>query len=385
MRQKLAPYYKHKINESIILWFKGSNKYLVLDTKTNALIDCFLESKDYNSFHKIINTRDTFSKEVSRVFFSEIETLLTSVHTTEAIEESELFKNSISVLDLDKTYIAIFYNFNDKIIKVCYESSIEQGLIHPQFSYLEIEEPESKPDSVFYINSINNRLNLFKNNSLLGSYKKTDYHLLQGKFAIELSFELTQTTESDWLATFHASAISNNSEAIMLIGESGKGKSTLSTILMDHGYNLISDDFTPMLSKSQHIYPYPSAISIKKNAFDLIDSLSERIQYNTFQSPNSRKGVLKYVTPINFVKTPLPCSKIVLVNYEKDSEVSLDTLKIEEALNVLIPDSWISPLPEHAKRFMNWLDSCHFYKLTYCDTEAAIFEFETLLKPLSLN
>lgn len=385
MKKKLAPYYKHNIDGFTILWFKGSNKYLVLDEKTDAVIDTFLKSRNYSDFHNIINTRDTYSKDVSRVFFSEIETLLTSVNLTEPIGQSEFIKHSISVLDLDTPYIPIFYNFNGKIIKVCYSSLSEQLFIHPQFSYLEIKDPTTKPDCVFHINSLNNRLNLFKNNSFLGSYNKADYHLLQGKFAIELICELTLTNESDWLATFHASTVSNDSEAVMLIGESGKGKSTLSTILMDYGYNLLTDDFTPMLAKSLNIHSYPSAISIKKKAFDLIASLSERIQYNTFQSPNSRKGLLKYVTPINEINKPLPCSTIVLVNYVQDAEASLETLGIDEALNALIPDSWISPLPEHALAFINWLKTCHFYKLTYSNTNDAISLFESLLKLTGKN
>jgi hypothetical protein len=256
-----------------------------------------------------------------------------------------------------------------------------QQFIHPQFSYLEVKQPKGKPDCVFHINSINNQLHLFNNESLLGSYNNADYHLLQGKFAIELICKLTLTTESDWLATFHASAISNKSEAIMLIGESGSGKSTLSTLLMNHGFDLLSDDFTPMLAKSHHIHPYPSAISIKKNAFPLVDSLSKSLEYKTFKSPNNQKGLLRYVTPNNVSKKSLPCSKIILVNYERDSEVSLDTLHIREALNVLIPDSWISPKLEHVKSFMNWLEGCNFYKLTYSDTNSAISMFETLLQP----
>jgi hypothetical protein len=385
LKKKLAPYYKHNIDGFTILWFKGSNKYLVLDEKINTVIDTFLKSRNYSDFHNIINTRDTFSKDVSRVFFSEIETLLRTFNTTENTTLSEKFKNSILDFDLDKPYISISYNFNGKIIKICYQSSLELHYIHPQFAYLEIEEPITKPDCIFYIISKNDCLLLFKNHLLLGSFNSADYHLLQGKLAIELVCELTLTNESDWLATFHASTVSNDSEAVMLIGESGKGKSTLSTILMDYGYNLLTDDFTPMLAKSLNIHSYPSAISIKKKAFDLIASLSERIQYYTFQSPNSRKGLLKYVTPINEINKPLPCSTIVLVNYVQDAEASLDALGIDEALNALIPDSWISPLPEHAQAFINWLKTCHFYKLTYSNTNDAISIFESLLKLTGKN
>ncbi|MCX7548850.1 hypothetical protein OS188_12895 [Xanthomarina sp. F1114] len=378
MKTILAPNYVHHTHDVVILWFQVSNKYLVLNDHIYTLLDCFLQSKDYSHFHQLINTGEPISGEVSGVLFSEIESLLTSVHS---IDPEENKVSEVSVLDSEFPFISIFYNFNGVIIQVCYQSENEQRLIHPQFSYLEIEAPQINADCVFHISSSNHLLHLFKSNHFLESYSTQAYHLLQGKFAIELLCTLTQTKESDWLASFHASTISNNSEAVMLIGESGKGKSTLSAILMDYGFNLLTDDLSPMLAKTQQIHHFPSAISIKKNAFSLIDSLSERIKYRTFQSPNSHKGLLKYVTPVNSDIKPLPCSKIVLVNYEADSEASLDTLPIEEALNALIPDSWISPHPEHVRIFMDWLDSCSFYKLTYSETDAVISKFETLLRP----
>ena len=89
---------------------------------------------------------------------------------------------------------------------------------------------------------------------------------------MELLCLLTHKKEHDWLGTFHASTIANNKEAIMLIGASGRGKSTLSALLMANGFNLIADDFTPVLAKTQTIYNYPSAISIKEGAFKTLES-----------------------------------------------------------------------------------------------------------------
>ncbi len=140
MKSNLAPDYKHKVKGIILLWFKISNKYLVLEDKIYSLLDSFIESINYKQFHDNINTRDTLSIEESRVFFSEIETLLISVNSIEE-KENKIHENSNSFLDLDKPFISVFYNFNGTLIKVCYQSQSEQSLIHPQFSHLEIQNP----------------------------------------------------------------------------------------------------------------------------------------------------------------------------------------------------------------------------------------------------
>jgi hypothetical protein len=149
---------------------------------------------------------------------------------------------------------------------------------------------------------------------------------------------------------------------------------------MDYGYNLLTDDFTPMCAENFQIQPFPSAISIKKGAFDLVESLSSKIQYQSFQSPNKNKGLIKLINPINSTTCPMPCSKVILINYEKNSKATLKKIKLDEALHVLIPDSWISPLPDHVKSFFKWLENTDFYKLTYDQSGDAIALFETILK-----
>jgi len=79
--------------------------------------------------------------------------------------------------------------------------------------------------------------------------------------------------EEDWLGLFHASTVSNGKEAIMCIGNSGSGKSTLAALLMGSGYELVTDDVSPMLSDNNLIYSYPGAISIKKGSFDSLAPL----------------------------------------------------------------------------------------------------------------
>lgn len=369
MNLSLAPDHIIKIKDVYVLWFQKSNKYIVLSEDNFTILQNYLKSKDILSF---INNSENYSTESSKNIYAEVEQLLLECHEEKIIEpfKSESLKDS-------SNWLSKIYNIKGVILKVNYASQKILSLIHQQFAHLENTEKKIFK-AEFHIVLENDQLQLFKNKHHCGSFFKADYHLLQGKFAIELLCETTDTNEADWLGAFHASTISNQREAIMLIGESGSGKSTLSAILMSAGFNLVADDFTPVLSKSQTICCYPSAISIKEGSFAIIESLfSDNSEIFVSKSP---KGKIRYITPINKNQTKeIHCNKIVLVNYKKNANTTLEEVSIEKLLNILIPDSWISPIPENAAYFLNWLKQITFYELTYSDNEEVILKFQKLL------
>ncbi|WP_159022647.1 hypothetical protein [Formosa sp. L2A11] len=74
----------------------------------------------------------------------------------------------------------------------------------------------------------------------------------------------------------------------------------------------------------------------------------------------------------------MPCKTIVLVNYKANSKTLLEPINAKTALEILIPDSWISPKPENAKAFLKWINTVTFYKLTYSNNQDAIDIFSTI-------
>lgn len=381
MKELLAPHFNRKIHGIHILWFKPSNKYLLLNDINNSLLSCFLKSTDFNEFYSLVHdTSIHYNLDTLHALYSEFKLLLKTLNTgTPETISLKLLESSNS------HFISVYYQINGELIKVCYQSEFEKEIIHPQFSHLEIKTSQLTTDINFYIKSSEKELELFKNNNHLGTYNKSEYHLLQGKFAMELLCVLTDTEESDWLGTFHASTISNTKEAVMLVGKSGQGKSTLATILMAKGFNLIADDFSPMLAKSQKVSSYPAAISVKPGAFDLLEELSDRIVCNNQIHSNIKKGPLKYVQPLNTIEAPIRCDKIILVAYKAGEETVLEQIGAEDILEILIPDSWLSPIPKNAEHFLDWLETCQFYKLTYSDSNSVVSKFKSLLEEKDLS
>ncbi|WP_104736305.1 phosphoenolpyruvate carboxykinase (ATP) [Hanstruepera ponticola] len=374
MNNYIAPELVKTINGVNILWFESSNKYILMDDTNLSLLNYFLDSSNRQEFTKRLTKSLFISEETSYSVYEDLKQLLLQCNSL----PNEALKSEIPLETFQFTE-TVTYQIKNKLLEVCFSNDLIKQLIHPQFKHLE-HKTTQKADFTFHVASKDNLLYLFTNRIHCEPFKKSDTHLLQGKFAMELLCLITNRHEDDWLGTFHASTISNDKEAVMLLGESGKGKSTLSAILMHNGFNLIADDFTPVLAKTQSIYAYPSAISIKEGSFKVIENYIDDFNDIKAIKNHTTKGKIKYITPLNKLGlNNIPCYKMVLVNYQKDVPTTIEKAPIESVLETLIPDSWLSPKTENAKLFLNWLEKITFYKLTYSNNNEVIDIFKNEL------
>ena len=380
MKGNLAPSYTKPIGDKYILWFKATNNFIIIDGVLMGFIDIFIESNHKDEFIKEITEGDSSTNALKKAHsvYTAISNFLEDQNTLSSITELEniVFENSNR--NFYETYL-----IDTHTIQIYYASEAIKELIHPKIMHLAImSESTNEAEIIFDIYDKGDLLYLFKNKDFIGSYEKSNYHLLQGQFSMELLCVLYNKQEDDWLGTFHASTVSNGLESIMLVGDSGNGKSTFSALLMSTGLDLMADDITPILAKNCQVYSYPSAISIKQGAFEMInDYYPDFANLETFES-GTKKGLLKYIPPKQVkgeIKKHLPCTKIVYVKYDEQKETTLITSSPEKVLPTLIPESWISPKEENAKQFLNWLQDISYYELVYNDNAMAISTFMKLL------
>ena len=254
--------------------------------------------------------------------------------------------------------------------------------MHPQIEHLDTPTHQGETSVIFDLYQEDDVLCLFKNEALIGSWPSKDYHLLQGKFAMHLLCSIHDNEETDWLGTFHASTVVKNNKAAMIIGDSGKGKSTFTALLLATNFEVLADDLTPILAKDTLVYPYPGGISIKSGAFDILNS--SLLNFDTLPEHyiNPYKGYVKYVSAPKSkgYLAGYPCKIIVSINYQEKATTNLEPLAINEALLTLIPESWLAHDRYNAQQFLNWINHVKFYELTYSDSKDAIKVFSQLLK-----
>ena len=83
--------------------------------------------------------------------------------------------------------------------------------------------------------------------------------LLEKRLSIDL-----QLRRSD-LLFLHAGALERAGQALLLVGESGAGKSTTTWGLLHHGFSYLTDELSPVRSQDLTVYAYPRAISMKRH------------------------------------------------------------------------------------------------------------------------
>ena len=352
-----------------LAWLKSINKYVVLDYTILNLIKK-KPSLNYKDFlNEIINVLDISTVSAEKINDDISDLLLES----NLIQPDNKLNNSYPLKDCP---IDHFYSFNGIIVKVSYDCIDTRTLIHPKYTHLEIKSVK-KFDSHYKVFNTSIKLVIFKNGELVGSWSKNELHEFQGKFSMEFLCSSYNKTEHDWMGVFHASTISKNNSSIMFTGDSGNGKSTLVSILMANDYNIIADDFTPILRTDMKTYCFPTAISIKEKSFDLIESLHPETKDFDQYYINEIKGNVKYLPPATS-QTSANCNSVVWVKYGKELDNKLEKISTENALQKFLPDAWISNHEINAKAFMKWVSNTNFYELKYSDNKKLISLVDSL-------
>lgn len=376
MNTELAPKYSQQVGNNVVQWFEGSNSYVVITQLIQSLLIDFLEAKNELAFVEHIQKQYHISQREANKYYSDLSEFLKDINATPASDE----KSILSEIVIPQSAISKHYAFGASNFTINYSSETVLKLIDPQLQHGSVEQSANN-NTVFDIFLKDKLLHFYKNQLLIGTYPINNFNFLQGKVSMELVTALYKNTEADWLATFHASTVCNDHEAIMIIGDSGNGKSTLSAVLMAHGFDLLADDFTPMLAEDQHLYRFPAAISIKEGAFPMIESLFQGFDSYELQQSTSKQSKVKYLPPSTAFQGSqkhFACHKVVMVKYDSQAKSELRDCPSETFLQTFIPESWISPQPKHAKQFLNWLKDLKLYELTYSDNEFAVAKFKEL-------
>ncbi|TCI85344.1 hypothetical protein [Tenacibaculum sp. M341] len=362
-------------NSNTAVWFSPTNRYLVVnDTVANILID----------FNKGIS-QETIALKLSKEFNESLENSLSFVHDT----YSDLYLKNMKHKDIEVKQLpkisnitfesTKYYTIGDFIFKIDYQSDFEIYLIHPKFSHLETKT-SNKFDHHYQVFTQNEFTTLVIDNNVIDTWHRKDIHYFQGKLSMYIVQQMHQKNEDEWLGVFHASGVSYNSKSLLLLGDSGNGKSTSLALLQANGLTCLADDFVPVDSKKQHIHTFPSAISIKKNSLPTLLPFYPELENSAEFHFKTLNKIVRFLPPkINDYTKNLPCNHIVFIKYEKESGIKFNPISKLEAFEQLVPDSWISSKPENVRVFLNWFASLECFQLKYSENDKMIATIKKLL------
>jgi hypothetical protein len=145
---------------------------------------------------------------------------------------------------------------------------------------------------------------------------------------------------SGGLCAVHAGAVRRNGAALLLPGDAGRGKSTLSAGLAAHGFEMLCDDTTLLYGEPLRTRCLPVGLCVKRGAYPVLATDYPRLAtLPEWQRPDGQRA--RYLVPGEDLAWAEPEATaevrwIVFPHYDADCRTSLKPLPRHEALARLI-------------------------------------------------
>ncbi|PHR68700.1 MAG: hypothetical protein COA67_12590 [Lutibacter sp.] len=357
------------IDDKTIVWFEAANKYVVLENRAALILQ---DIANDISVEKIAIEQ---SKQLNIPYENVIELIrdLKQNLFDPNTKEKDVLKTNKENISVPNNFEFIkYYQINNITFKAAFQNEANLSFVHPKFAHLEVEK-SLEVDFNYYVFTEESSTYFLVDNKIIGSWNNENIHYFQGKFSMQIVQDIHRKSEDKWMGVFHASAVNDNKNAILFLGDSGSGKSTSLALLQANGFNCLADDFVPIDTNKKEVYSFPSAISIKKNSLETLLPLYPELEHSAEYHFKSLNKIVRYLTPNNSdYSNHLPCKALVFIKYKKDSDLIISTISKIEAFEKLVPDSWISPIEENAQSFLDWFSNLPTYQLIYSDNNKMI-------------
>jgi hypothetical protein len=357
-----------ELAEKSVVWFQPSNQYLVLEHTTAMIIKGISEKRDIKTMAADLERDLDIPFEKAIDFILDLEEKIVKPNTEIDIQPSLNRKNYTAPSSFGYTK---HYMIHEKSFKVKFSSEFEVSLIHPKFAHLEVPSMSRTDHHLLVFNS-GNFTYLVMDEELIGSWSKKEIHYFQGKFSMKIIESIYEKLEEKWMGVFHASALSHEKNSVLVLGDSGSGKSTSLALLQAHGFKCVADDFVP-IDNQEAVHAFPAGISIKKNSLPVLLPLYPELETSAEYHYKRLNKTVRYLPPkdIDFDIT-YPCKALIFITYNELVEFELEEVSQANAFEYLVPDSWISQHPNNVATFLDWFAGLPCYQLTYANNQKMI-------------
>ena len=191
---------------------------------------------------------------------------------------------------------------------------------------------------------------------------------------------LTQlaTARSGGLCVVHAGALCRNGAALLLPGDAGHGKSTLSAGLAARGFDMLCDDTTLLAGEPPLVRSIPTGLCIKRGAYPVLEPHYPRLaSLPEWRRPDGRQA--RYLMPGRDLPWARPDAAvdvrwIVFPRYHPDRGTALLPLPRHEALARLLRGVCFlsGSLDErNLEKLIAWIEPIDCFELPLSSLDAA--------------
>ena len=339
-----------EVGESTTVWFKNTNQYVVMEKPAFDVFEQLQNNVTCKQVEVFCREEYGLSDLESNNFVNEVRDFISLQEETKYPEsesdEAFVFDNDLVDYQFNKRYF-----INNKLLLVQYHDENLMQSLHPLFEHLENNEvsKEHTHNIRLFINK--GLVHLHSDGIQIGKWKPEDDHLIKGKFFMEVLNKVHDFTEDDWMTVLHASAIGNGDSSLIFAGDSGNGKSTITSLLLSKGYSVLADDFVPIGVETGEVYQFPARISVKESAFEMLSKIFSEINSAKEHYYEKLDKTVRYLNPQSGDALSLRsrAKAIIFVKYQKESGCTVCKLSNDEAIKRIIAQAWVSPTLQNSE------------------------------------
>lgn len=369
-----------QFGESIAVWFAASRSFVLFEKPAWEVFD------QYSNDHSVEDIVDYFAlkynvtSEESLQFINEIIEGINRLNDP----ANAVYKSPEIRPEFDTYVFPIFsekcYIIGNEIIHFRYGSEWIMNCFHPSMAHL--ENYSLSKSHIIDVFELDDLLIFRYNGKTVEVFAFVNSHFLRGAVSQKLFSILYDIDDQDWMVTLHSGAVSDGRSAIIFPAQAGSGKSTLSAILQAHGFTILSDDFNAVNRKNGYVYRLPLAVSIKEGSLKTLLPFYPELQEIVPEKAVTGKVVRHLPVANNKPGLPagFPVKAFVFVKYSEAEPFIFEEVDKKEAIQTLLPETWVNPTSNNVTQFFNWFDNINFYRLQYADYQDALNAVELLFR-----
>jgi len=366
-------YIKKRIGKSYLVWFQNSNLYTQLEEPAWFVFRKIVKRHKTETIAADCSSRYGLQFDECLQFVNDIRLNIRQMNQLTPVDDhTHNFSSDLKTYKFDP-YSTRRYQFTNKLIEFTVENQRLESYLHPLISYLETKVLKGRI-SLFELFEYQEKIVLRLNGEVKGLWSHVDTHRLIGFIYMCMINEIFDKTNDFWLMTVHAAALTNGKKTILIPAESGSGKTTFAALLQSRGYQLVSDDFVPIDRHLFRAWPFPTAMSVKLGAMEVLSSLYPDLEKEPTKKVSSNKTI-RYLKPEldpKFFNIAFPVHEVISIKYDPSIEFEFKKADRLKAIKLMLDQSWILPNTGNAGIFLDQVANWSFYQLTYSNNQKAL-------------
>ena len=366
------------MGESTAVWFAASRSFVLFEKPAWEVFTQYVNECPVGEIVEYFMSGYNVSKEECQQFVDEIISGIDRLNDP----ANMVYQSPELRLEYDQVEFRLFseksYLIGNELVCFRYGSEWLMNCFHPAMAHLNTNLQIT--GHLFEVFEHGDLLILRYNGKAIEAFSSEDSHYLRGAVSQKLFGVLYHIADEDWMVTLHSAAISDGQSAIIFPAEAGSGKSTLSALLQAHGFTVLSDDFNAINRNNGFVYRLPLAISVKEGSLETLAPFYPALR-NIAPEKASTGKVVRHL-PVENNKpgseTAFPVKAFVFVKYSEDEPFVFEEVEKREAIQSLLPETWVNPDPDNVAKFFKWFDKIRFYRLQYANYQDAMNAIELL-------